>query len=75
MFIMTNTKCQNCAMLEKMLGEYATKVQYVIASSNMDLCRKLNIRQVPALVKDDETVVFDLQEIVNEVKNASSLHV
>jgi glutaredoxin len=69
MYIITNTNCQNCKTLERMLGEYATQIQYVIASSNMDLCRKLNIRQVPALVKDDETVVFDLQEIVKEVKN------
>jgi predicted thioredoxin/glutaredoxin len=69
MYIITNTNCQNCKTLERMLGEEVNKVPYVIASENMDLCRKLNIRQVPALVKDDNSVEFDLQEIVKVVKN------
>lgn len=53
-----------------MLGENALRVEFRLAEDNMDICRELNIRAVPALVKDDKTVVFDLGEIVSEVENA-----
>ena len=51
-----------------MLGDKVITTKFINASDNMDLCRRLNIRQVPALVKDDETVVFGLEEIVTEVE-------
>ena len=51
-----------------MLGEKVITTKFIKASDNMDLCKRLNIRQVPALVKDDESVVFDLEEIVTEVE-------
>ena len=55
-------------MLKTMLGEKLMSVQFKSASQNMDECRRLGIKTIPALVKDDETVVFDLEEIVNEVE-------
>lgn len=68
MYIITNDNCQNCNMLKTMLGEKVITTKFIKASDNMDLCKRLNIRQVPALVKDDESVVFDLEEIVTEVE-------
>ena len=70
MYIMTETHCQNCKILRQMLGEKAMTVQFKLASENMDLCRELGIKTVPALVKDDGTVVFDLDEIVTEAERA-----
>ena len=66
---MVGHNCQNCKMLKQMLGENALRVEFRLAEENMDVCRKLNIRTIPALVKDDKTVVFDLGEIVSEVEN------
>lgn len=70
MFIISEELCQNCKTLKRMLGDKIISVQFIKASENMDLCRKLGIRTIPALVKDDKTVVFDLGEIVSEVENA-----
>ena len=53
-----------------MLGDKIISVQFIKASENLDLCKELNIKTIPALVKDDKTVVFDLGEIVSEVENA-----
>jgi predicted thioredoxin/glutaredoxin len=69
MFIVTEELCQNCKMLKQMLGENAMRVQFVKASENMELCRELGIKTIPALVKDDKTVVFDLGKIVSEIEN------
>ena len=51
-----------------MLGENVLRVEFRLAEQHMDTCRQLNIRTIPALVKDDNTVVFDLGEIVSEVE-------
>ena len=67
---MTGQNCPNCKMLKQMLGENALRVEFKLAEQNMDACRQLNIRTIPALVKDDKTVVFDLGEIVSEVEKA-----
>lgn len=71
MYIITETHCQNCKMLKQMLGEQAMNIHFKLASENMDTCRRLGIKAIPALVKDDETVVFDLEEIVREIEKAS----
>lgn len=70
MFVITEDNCQNCKILKQMLGETTLRVKFVKASENMDVCRELGIKTIPALVKDDKTVVFDLGEIVSEVENA-----
>lgn len=70
MYIMVGQNCPNCKMLKQMLGENAMRVEFRLAEENMDICRLLNIRTIPALVKYDNTVVFDLGEIVSEVENA-----
>ena len=68
MYIMVGRTCPNCKILKQMLGENAMRVEFRLAEENMDICHQLNIRTIPALVKDDETVIFDLEEIVNEVE-------
>ena len=68
MFIISETHCQNCKVLKQMLGDKALTTEFKLASENMDLCRKLGIKTIPALVKDDKSVVFDLEEIVTEIE-------
>lgn len=68
MYIIVGQTCPNCKMLKQMLGENAMRVEFKLAEQNMDICRQLNIRAIPALVKDDNTVVFNLSEIVSEVE-------
>jgi hypothetical protein len=55
-------------MLKSMLGDRIITTHFVKASENMDLCKRLGVKAIPALVKDDESVVFDLGEIVSEVE-------
>lgn len=59
MFIVSEELCQNCKTLKRMLGDKIISVQFVKASENLDLCKELGIKTIPALVKDDKTVVFD----------------
>ena len=68
MFIVSEELCQNCTTLKRMLGDKIISVQFIKASENMDLCRELGIKAIPALVKDDKTVVFDLDGIVTEIE-------
>lgn len=68
MYIISEELCQNCKLLKQMLGDKALTTEFKLASQNMDICRRLGIKTIPALVKDDETVVFDLEEIVTEVE-------
>lgn len=74
MYIMVGQTCPNCKMLKQMLGENAMRVQFIDASTNIDLCRELGIKTIPALVKRNKDgqheVVFDLGEIVSEVEKA-----
>ena len=48
-----------------MLGDKIISVQFVKASENLDLCKELGIKTIPALVKDDKTVVFD--DVYNKI--------
>ena len=68
MFIVSEEHCQNCRMLKTMLGDKIISVHFVKASENLDLCKELGIKSIPALVKDDNTVVFDLDDIVTEIE-------
>ena len=68
MYIISEEHCQQCRLLKTMLGDKFMSVQFKLARDNMDECRRLGIKTIPALVKDDETVVFDLEEIVTEVE-------
>lgn len=68
MFIISETHCQQCKILKQMLGDKAMTTEFRLASQNMDLCRELGIKTIPALVKDDNTVVFDLDDIVTEIE-------
>ena len=68
MYIITEEHCQNCRLLKTMLGENIMNVKIVKASTHMDVCKELGIKTIPALVKDDKTVVFDLDDIVTEIE-------
>lgn len=68
MYIVSRKNCQNCNILKSMLGGKIITTNIINAEENIDLCRKLNIKTVPALVRDDETVVYELDEIVTEVE-------
>lgn len=68
MFIISETHCQQCKILKQMLGDKVLTTEFRSASKNMDLCRELGIKTIPALVKDDNTVVFNLDDIVAEIE-------
>ena len=71
MFIITEDNCQNCKLLKTILDNSNQAVKYIKASENMELCKELNIKTIPALVTDDKTVVFGIQEIATEVEKAN----
>lgn len=71
MFIITEDNCQNCKLLKTILDNNNQVVEYIKASENMELCKELNIKTIPALVTDDKTVVFGIQEIATEVEKAN----
>ena len=71
MFIITEDNCQNCKLLKTILDNNNQAVEYIKASENMELCKELNIKTIPALVTDDKTVVFGIQEIATEVEKAN----
>lgn len=68
MYIITEEHCQKCRLLKTMLGENIMNVKIIKASNHLDLCRELGIKTIPALVKDDKTVVFELEDIVTELE-------
>ena len=68
MFIISETHCQQCKILKQMLGDKAMTTEFRLASQNMDTCRELGIKAIPALVKDDKTVIFNLDDIVTEIE-------
>ena len=69
MFIVSEELCQNCKTLKRMLGDKINSVQFVKASENMDLCRELGIKTIPALVNGDK-IIFELEDIVAEIEKA-----
>ena len=68
MFVITEENCTKCKLLKQMIGDKIISTQFVKASNNLDLCRELGIKTIPALVKDDKTVVFELEDIVTELE-------
>lgn len=68
MFVITEENCTKCKLLKQMIGDKIISTQFVKASENMGLCRELGIKTIPALVKDDKTVVFELEDIVTELE-------
>lgn len=67
MFIVTGENCQNCKMLKYELYALDIDVEFRPATECMDICRKLNIRSIPALVIDDKVVIGNA-EIIAEIK-------
>lgn len=68
MKLITSKNCQNCKMLRQMLGQAYFFVEIHDAEDEMEFCRKVGLKSVPALVKDDETYTTDLDEIVRLVE-------
>lgn len=71
--ILVGDHCQKCTMLKTMLGENAMYVKFEKAADNMDLCKRHNIRQVPAMychphLGQEPKIIYDLEEIVDEVE-------
>lgn len=75
--IFVGNNCQRCSMLKAMLGELVIYCTFENAESNMDLCRKWGIKQIPAMVVKpklggEPQVIFDLGDIVTEVERRTS---
>lgn len=69
MYIITEEHCQKCRLLKTMLGENIMNVKIIKASTNLDLCRQLGIKTIPALVNGDK-IIFELEDIVAEIEKA-----
>lgn len=54
-------------MLEMQLGDKINNIEKKLAEFNMDLCGELGIKTIPALVLDDDTVVFGIDEIARQI--------
>lgn len=69
MFVITEENCTKCKLLKQMIGDKIISIQFIKASENMDLCRELGIKTIPALVNGDK-IIFELEDIVAEIEKA-----
>ena len=69
MFVITEENCTKCKLLKQMIGDKIISTQFIKASENMDLCRELGIKAIPALVNGDK-IIFELEDIVAEIEKA-----
>ena len=68
MYLITMKNCQKCKMLHNILGESYFSLEIRDAEDEMDFCRKVGLKSVPALVIDEDTFTTDLDEIVRLVE-------
>lgn len=57
MKLFTGKFCMPCKMLKQWLEENNIKVEEILADDNMDEVERLNIKQTPTLVLNDETII------------------
>lgn len=57
MKLFTGKYCMPCKMLKQWLNENNIKIEEVLADDNMEEVERLNIKQTPTLVLDDETII------------------
>lgn len=68
MYLITMKNCQKCKMLRNILGESYFSLEIRDAENEMDFCRKVGLKSVPALVIDEDSFTTDLDEIVRLVE-------
>ena len=57
MKLFTGKYCMPCKMLKQWLNENNIKIEEVSVDDNMKEVERLNIKQTPTLVLDDETII------------------
>lgn len=61
--------CPNCNMVKQWICENKIEgIDYINADENLDLCRKLKISSVPALILDDENIILGNDNIMTELR-------
>lgn len=64
MKIFTGKYCVPCKMLKSWLKDNNINIEEVIAEENMDEVERLNIKQTPTLVLDDEKLIAGKDDII-----------
>lgn len=67
MYLITTKNCAKCKMLNQILGRKYFAVEIRDAEAEMDTCRKLGIKTVPALIIDEDNFTTELDEIVSRI--------
>lgn len=68
MYLLTAKNCQKCKMLRNILGDTYFSLEIRDAENEMDFCRKVGLKSVPALVINEDEFTTDLDEIVRLVE-------
>ena len=68
MYLLTAKNCQKCKMLRNILGDLFFSLEIRDAENEMDFCRKVGLKSVPALVINEDEFTTDLDEIVRLVE-------
>lgn len=67
MYLITTKNCSKCKMLRQMLGDKYFFVEIRDAEDEMDTCRRMGIKSVPALVFGEEAFTTELDAIVEMI--------
>lgn len=67
MYLITTKNCAKCKTLRQMLGDKYFFVEIRDAEDEMDTCRRMGIKSVPALVFGEEAFTTELDAIVEMI--------
>lgn len=70
MYLITAKNCSKCKMLHQMLGDKYFFLEIRDAEDEMETCRRMGIKSVPALVFGEEAFTTELDTIVDMVEDA-----
>lgn len=67
MYLITTKNCAKCKMLNHVLGSKYFTVEIRDAETEIETCKKLGIKTVPALIIDEDNFTTELDEIVSRI--------
>lgn len=74
MKLITGKFCMPCKMLKEWLTSNNITVDEVLADDIMDEVERLNIKQTPTLVLDDETLIAGKDDIITYFEEKEGLN-
>ena len=70
MYLITAKNCAKCKMLRHILGDKYFFLEVRDAEDEMETCRRMGIKSVPALVFGEDAFTTELDTIVDMVEDA-----